>query len=339
LIVRDALLFALVGAVSVSCGLGLAGTAGGPVDTDADASAPPGTSADGGTLVDSATDDASVDGPVAEAGACTTTSTACTDALAAGWTPIAFAQDRTVACPSSYTEIDLVAAPVASAGACTCACQISGADPPTCSKGLFAGLVGSSSCTGSGVSYDTNGPGCTAISSATTLSTYAKYTGPPFAAGTCTSSVVKDPAKLATSAVRGCRPPPSCAEDVCAGTGGAPFGSCVEHDGDVACPGAPFVNKTTVGATASLTCGGCASCQNSGTCGTATLHFFNDSACTTELATRLVNGACNTLATGTSGTPVSYFKYSSAVLNASCAPTSSPTTSAALDTPRTICCR
>jgi hypothetical protein len=58
-----------------------------------------------------------------------------------------------------------------------------------------------------------------------------------------------------------------------------------------------------------------------------------------ELATRLVDGNCNTLASGNSGVTVSRFEYDVATNSPVCTPTSGATTSAGLDQQRTICCR
>jgi hypothetical protein len=332
----------LVSALAGACGFSGVGTAepgdaGEPTTElpDADSSAPTPGALD--AAVDVATD-ANADAD-AQPAACTTSSTTCTSALEAGWTAIAFASDRTAACPAGYITRDLVKSPAAAAGACTCACAINAADPPTCAKGSFAGLIGTSTCTTTGVTYNVNGAGCTSLNQTGNLSTVARYAPLALTKGTCDSSVTKDAAKLGSTPVRACEPPPACGEDVCRGDGLAPFGSCIAHDGDVACPAGPFTTKTLTGPSATLTCGGCASCTNTASCGPAKLHFFNDSACATEVATRLVNDACNAVASGTPNATNSYFKYEVATMNAACTASTTPTTAVALDLPRTICCR
>lgn len=325
--------------IAGGCGLGVTGTLevgtdvdGGSIVTTSDAASPVSTDA-------SSTPDAPVTPPV-DAGPCSTTGTACTSALAAGWTPIAFASNRTAACPAGWAQADLVTAPTAAAGACACACQIDAANPPTCAKGSVTTQVGSTNACGStGMTYTFNGTGCTALAGSGSIAAYGKGTPLALTPGTCTPSVTKDATKLGSTAVRACTPTAECTEDLCAGPGPSPFGSCIAHDGDVACPAGPFASKALVGSTASLTCGGCATCQNSGTCGPAKMHWYNDMACATELGSRSVDGACNALASGSSSVTVSYVKYDVAVQNAACTPTGTATTTASLDTARTICCR
>lgn len=273
-------------------------------------------------------------------GPCSTTSTACVGALAAGWTPIAFASARTAGCPTNYVQSDLVFGATAQAGACTCACQVSAGDPPSCAVGSVSSMTGAT-CTNAGLTYTlSNGTGCTLIpSGGGAVAATAKLTTPPIHLGTCNPSVTKDNSKLVTSVARACEPPAECREDVCAGTAPAGFTSCIAHDGDVGCPAGPFGTKALVGPTASLTCGGCATCQNSATCGVATMRFYDDNQCAAEVASRVANGQCNNVASGTSGVTATYFKFDVATQNAACAPTSAPTTAAALDQPRTICCR
>lgn len=340
---RAAIVFA---SLAGACGIDAVGTldVGGVVPPPSgslpDADAP---ITDGGELdADQATDGSVVlDANVPDASACSATGTACSAALAAGWTPLAFAANRNATCLGGYTAVDLVVAPVANAGACTCACQIAVNDPSSCAKGSFASLVGSTTCNGNGQTFTVNGTGCTVLAVQGGVSAFGNYAAFALTRGTCNSSVTKDDTKLATTAVRGCLPPAGCAEDVCLGTSAAlgPYGSCIVHDGDVACPAGPFVNRSLAGASGTLSCGGCATCQNEGTCGTATVRFYNDAACATQIASRVANGACNALATGAAGNNATHYEYDVAVTNQTCAPTSSPTTTAGLDQPRTICCR
>jgi hypothetical protein len=318
-------------ALAGACGLTAVGSVE-PVDglPDAEASVPP--EAGGG-------DAAVEDSPGIPVGACTTPDTACTSALSPGWTPIAFAADRTTACPIGFTTRDLVMGPAAADGACTCACAIAPGDPPTCAKGSFAGLVGTSTCTAASVTYNVNGAGCTSIGQTGSLSTLGKYAALPLTPGTCNSSVTKDLTKVAATSVRACEPPPACNEDVCRGDMLASLAACIAHDGDVACPAGPFATKKLTGSTTALTCGSCAPCTNTATCGTATLHFFNDAACATEVASRVVNNACNAVASGTPNATTSHFKYDVATMNAACTPSAAPSAAVALDAPRTLCCR
>lgn len=314
--------------MGVACGLDVVGSA---LPVDASVTAAPGD-AGADSVVEAG--DAAIDVPT-----CVTASTTCITALAAGWSPVAFAPDRGMACPAGYITLDLVTSPSVSEDACTCACQIDAADPPTCAKGSFAGSTGSSSCTNTGATLIVDGGGCTPIGFAAGVPAYGKYTPLPLTPGKCISSVNTDVTKLASPPVRGCVPPAACMEDVCLGAAAAPFRSCIAHDGDVACPPGPFANKIVAGARATLKCGGCATCANSATCSVASLRFYNNSSCTGELATRLADGNCNALASGNSGVTVSHFKYDVATNSPTCTPTSDPITSVGLDQPRTICCR
>jgi hypothetical protein len=332
-----------------ACGIDAVGTL--DVGSGPDGSTPPGPGPDssvaiddGGGMGDGAGDpDAPVvpDANVPDASACSASGTTCSAALEAGWTPLAFAANRNATCLGGYTAVDLVVAPIANAGACACACQISANDPPSCAKGSFASLVGSTTCNGTGQTFTVNGTGCTVLAVQGGVSAFGNYAAFPVTRGTCVSSVTKDATKLATTAVRACVPPAGCVEDVCLGTTSAlgPYGSCIAHDGDVACPAGPFANKSLAGVAGTLTCGGCATCQNEATCGTATVRFYNDAACATQIASRVSNGACNALATGAAGNNATHYKYDVATNNPTCASTSTATTAAGLDQPRTICCR
>jgi hypothetical protein len=273
---------------------------------------------------------------------CSATGNACSGALEPGWTPIAFAGDRGAACPNEFTTVELVTNPLANAGACTCACQISATDPPTCAQGSFASTVGSTtSCSSQGISYAVNGTGCTALAQSGSLSAYGRYAALALDRGTCIASAKPDMSKVASNSVRACIPSAACVEDVCLGKPVGAFASCIVHDGDVPCPAAPspFLERTLAGASSTLTCGGCATCQNNATCGTATLRFYNDGACATEVASRIANDVCNAFVTGSAGVTASHFRYDVATSNPSCAPTSTATAAAGLDQERTICCR
>lgn len=263
----------------------------------------------------------------------------CAGTLPPGWSPLAFAPSRGSACPTGFTSVDAVADAAPAANACTCTCQISAADPPSCAVGTFTSRVGATTCDSNGQGYTVNGTGCTAIGSPGAVSAFGNYPAFPLRPGTCLPGVQKAPAPVTATEVRGCVPTPDCVEDVCRGAPPAGFSSCVVHDGDVACPAGPFTARTLVADAADVTCGGCATCQNRATCSTAVFRFYNDGACATELATRIANGVCNPLATGNAGTFVSRFRYDSTPVAPTCMPTAAPTSALSLTGTRTVCCR
>jgi hypothetical protein len=262
----------------------------------------------------------------------------CASTLPAGWSSLAFATSRAQACPATYTPADVVTKAPTATGVCSCTCQISATDPPSCAKGTFTSMIGATTCDGAGQPYTSTGTGCTAIGTPGAVSAYGRYAAFPLTRGTCLPAVQKNAVET-TSPVRGCIPSAECVEDVCRGAPPAGFASCIAHDGDVACPGAPFTNRTVTGTGATVTCGGCATCVNNAICSVATFRFYDDAACATERASRIANGACNPLSTGTAGTNVSRFRYDAIPVGAMCMPTSQPTTAVVLDGQRTICCR
>jgi hypothetical protein len=334
-------------ATAGACGLDALGTGAsvgseGANGTDASTTPP---RADSGTPIIDGSD--GLDAPTApdanvpDASACAAAGNACSAALAPGWTPVAFTANRSSTCPGGYTVVDLVASPTTNAGACACGCQIAANDPPTCASGSFVSVVGASTCSGTGQTFTVNGTGCTVLAVAGGVSAFGDYAAFALDRGTCVSSTMTDATKLGSTGVRACVPPPACVEDVCVGTASAlgPYGACIVHDGDVACPAGPFTSKTSAGATATLSCGGCATCQNDATCGTATVRFYADGACATQVASRIANDACNPLATGSAGTNATHYRYDVATNSPTCAPTGAPTVATSLEQPRTICCR
>jgi len=269
---------------------------------------------------------------------CSTDASACTSALAAGWTPVAFASSRTTACPSNFTAEDIVANPQVQTGACTCDCTPGNA--PSCAIGSLSGTFGSSSQCGGG----TNGPynittdgQCYDWGGSFALANYHDWTKLGLTPGTCTSAPTLDANKVSTDPMRACAPPPQCAEDVCSGSPPAGFSSCIVHDTDLLCPPGPFTSRTIVADGVQFACGACAGCTNTGTgCGAAKIDYYATSNCTTALATDTVDGNCDPSNTGVNN--VSHFKYSAPVVGAAC----TPGTSTATPTPtnlRTICCR
>ena len=311
---------------AAGCGEGVLGSSGGPPVSGGDA----GDAGDGGAA------EASTTGCSSQPGS------PCTSALAAGWSPLALSPSPSQACPAGYAANDLFTDPgdAGAAAACACTCQISATDPPSCQKGTFTGLVGPTVCDTTSTPYVADGgAACEPATGNATVSAVGNYTLPPYA-GTCTASAQKTTGGVNVPSARACVPPVECAEDVCRGVPPAGFASCIAHDGDLPCPGAPFTNRTLAGSDTVVSCGGCATCQNTPTCSVATVRFFSDTNCTTMVASRVANNVCNPLATGTAGTIFATYRYDSTLTAASCTNTEKPiTTSFALAAPRTICCR
>lgn len=128
------------------------------------------------------------------------------------------------------------------------------------------------------------------------------------------------------------------AESICRGETAVGFASCILHDGDVACPEGPFAKRSLAGDRASVACSGCTTCDTTLACTSPTIRYYNDSACKTETASRVVDGMCNPVASGATGNPFTHLRYDAKV-ESTC--TTSPPASSVVtfDRPRTLCCR
>lgn len=267
---------------------------------------------------------------------CGADSGACTGALAAGWTPVAFAASPTEVCPSNFIASELVFNPLAQVGACACSCNLT--TQPACGLGAVSLAYGNSIGCGSGnLNYNVSVDGqCTDFGAGTfTEVAFHKWSKPSLTPGTCAGGPVADGKKVSTTAARACVPPPTCAEDVCNGAVPSGFKSCVIHDGDVACPSGPFTAKSVTGTSTSLACAPCGACVVGGQCGVATVRSYGDSACTVLKDTDVADGNCNaTLGAG----GINHFTYVAPVQNVTC---TAGISSSAVDLvgKRTVCCR
>lgn len=269
---------------------------------------------------------------------CSTDSGACAAAIPSGWALTAFAPNRTVSCPANFTATDVVAAPVAQQGACTCSCAV--ASPPSCALGMVTlKYATNNQCGTTYATYNIATEGaCVDYGAGTfTLTTYHSYTKLGLTPGTCTTAQVADKTKVGSNGMRTCDPPSGCAEDVC--TGAVPQGtrSCIVAVGDVACPAGPFSDKVAaVGDDTTLSCGACSACNvTQSACGNGTVKFWGDANCTVAKGSEAGDGLCN-LTGGATG--VNHFSYTNPVQNVVCnAGTSTP--SVELTTKRTVCCR
>lgn len=272
---------------------------------------------------------------------CTDTATTCTQSLESGWTTLAVAKTDDAACPTNYeaTTLEHYGA-TAGDGACTCACSVDAADPPSCAKGKLSGKVGTSqtTCETQSSVTEIDGTGCTDFAVSTTVSAYGAYAPFPLYRGKCTASAQKDESKVVERAAKACRPSTSCIETLCTGEAPSGFDACIMHDGDVACPAnSPFIKKVMSGTAASLVCAGCDSCENSATCSTPTLHYYNDPTCKTEVANRVVDGTCAP-ASDNDGKAISRLRYDVTMSGVTCN-ASSPVSTITMSEPKTICCR
>lgn len=265
---------------------------------------------------------------------CTSDASVCSGAVPGGWTLTMFSANRNTACPVNSTGADVVANPGVTAGACTCSCKASGT---TCSTGSVTGKWANDNGCGNGWgTWAVNTVGqCTAFPNAVTVGTYNQFTKLPFTAGTCSGTATADPNKLTSTPMRTCAPSTACAEDVCNGAVPAGMRSCIVSPGDVTCPAGPFSDKAAVvGPSATLACDPCSQCNVTGTCGTATLKYWDDGNCTVARGSLVADGVCNP----TASQHVSHFTYEGTPQNVVCnAGTSAP--KPALTTKQTICCR
>lgn len=321
---RSALLASAV--LLTGCGLYAGGASGDPAD---------GGALDGDAAPVATDAPAQDDAPAPPPPSCGM-GTACVSALGAGWTPLAFASTQTSKCPQGWTRQDVIGDAVAGANACECTCGPDPNDPPSCALGMLASQVGQGQCSQGGPTYNVTGTGCSAtlLLGVTTL---AQMTPLSAHVGKCVASPKPNPTKLTTRDERACVPPDACLDDVCQGISPVGFASCVVHDGDVQCPGAPWTNRTLIGSQAALACGGCAGCASALTCADAILHYYVDPVCAVELATRKVDGNCNGLASGLTGSSLG-FKYD-VKATPQCTPGSAATTAVDVTGARTVCCR
>jgi hypothetical protein len=159
--------------------------------------------------------------------------------------------------------------------------------------------------------------------------------------GACTSGPRRDETKVTGVGGWLCQPPPACVEEVCRGKAAGGYQACVVHDGDVACPGAPWTNRAVVGSAAALGCEGCGACESNVSCGTGVLHYFAVAGCQATTATRVADGSCaNVMAPSGEAFPIASYRYERA-MTATCqaAAGHGPITRFAVEGTRTVCCR
>ena len=244
--------------------------------------------------------------------------------------------DATASCPNGFDTSDLVTAPIANDGACTCACNVT--TQPDCTNGSVTRYLQtntSTTCSQQATTFQANGGACTQIQNGALYLSYSHYAvnAPPPSGGACQYDATVDPQKVSSTKARVCAPPASCQGAVCDGAS-----VCVAQTGDVACPG-DFPKKTLVGTSATADCSACGgSCSVTGDC-TGTFSVYTDPSCTQNGVDFTADGTCSPNP-ATTTTAYTYYQYAGSVKTATCggtAPTSTAT--ATLDGTTTVCCK
>jgi hypothetical protein len=332
---RGLLSAALLGGVT-GCGLGLSGLG------------PAGTSGDGGAAQDgSNTSSGGGDAGANEASggdASSDTTASCAMALPTGWTLVAYETGR-AACPAGLgmAHPEYAGATV-SAGACTCACNVT--TQPTCDVGTLStqwtqtAASPSSPCPNTGGQIAFDGPGCVSLPGNASVPQGFSAEALPPAGGMCTGVVMPDPTKLSLTPAQYCDVPAASAEAVCEGTTPSGFTACIVADGNVPCPSGPFTMQLEVDDGDELVCPTCDACSVTGSCANAQVTFFSDGSCTGKgmIGTLPCTGLCAGTGNLPAGGNVGGAEYSAQV-QATCSASSSGTPGVSPSGPHTLCCR
>ena len=275
---------------------------------------------------------APVDAPV-DAPSCASTGP-CTQALPAGWSPMAVPANPSTACPGGFNAADLLAQVTANAGACDCGCSVT--KNPVCNVGSMQRYISNdASCGSLGVLLSINGAGCTPFGPIT-VSSHGKGTALSPSGGTCGPTVVEDKTKVTKTMLRTCNGV-SCAENVCNGDVPLGFSACVVKTGnEPTCPAGFTAQRTVVGGDFTLGCSACSCDVNASTCTAATLAYYSDGQCNNLVTSGPVDGVCN--ANQNVGNNANHFKYA-ATVNAVCTAAGSKPAAPALAQPTTVCCK
>lgn len=272
---------------------------------------------------------------------CEATGTTCSAPLTqAGWTPVIVPQAN-AACPDGYQATDLVTNPRAEDGACACGTpQI--AEPSCATDPAYTGKVGTT-CDGNlsnGSTYIVSGDTCMPFNTGngSTLAAVGKYDPiKKLGDGSCTSQAIKDPSHLESTSLRLCTPSPACVEHTCTTGDTAAAKICVAHDGEAACPAGFPTKLANAAGDATLDCSAC-SCKVTGQCGDAVLHYYGNPDCSSESASRVIDGTCRPL-TGSTATPKAYRYEAQPQFQGEITKSSDATVGLDPQTLRTICCR
>lgn len=224
-------------------------------------------------------------------------------------------------CPSGFdSPADVVGSPVAHADACECgACTLVA---PTCAgQWSLDYSYGTNLCDSAGTRtyYMNNPPGScgTDYSPGDHTGRESKFFGgmPPTGGACNAATVVTHGDRFDVEHAVLCK-----GQD----------GTCIAHDGDVACP-SPFAAKKTFGDGVDLTCPACSCTKGPSSC---VVIYYANSDCTGTAQKMPADGKCND--TGLVGSDSSY----RIVGDATCAiAAKAPAASTALKAARTVCCR
>jgi hypothetical protein len=241
--------------------------------------------------------------PGADASAC---------AVPAGWNPIQYTANRNTACKDGFTQIDALAGPFNGSVACSACtgsiavCTISAL--PNCAGGTLTeimfdnggdpGTCGSTAPVPVAFTAGSTPPYCMPIPTSDWQQlTHLKAQAPAPTPGACALGAGTSPAVTGTQ-VRACKPK----DDSCAGQLCAAKAECIEHDGPMACPGAPYTTRTLVGDEVAFDCGGCGGCKFDAVC-SGTLTLYAGAGCTGDgdAVPIPVNKTCSSIAHESSG--------------------------------------
>ncbi len=307
------------------------------------------TSPDVPSAKDVTTNDVTIDAPIVdappdvplppvEAGVCDTDGNLCQPPdVPNGWTPVAYVENPTAACPSTSwtTQDDYVTSPTNGTAACSCTCNKT-ADP-SCTTGTIATFFsGNNTCGNQGASLSFTNGACQNING--NLATYYSSTAlGPTGSGSCNVQTATT-GTLASTPARLCAPTPECASVACGGKAPSGYAACIVADGDQLCPsGSSFTVKHAIAKSVAPSCATCGStCSVTGTCDTPQVHFFSQANCNSPLVTLPSDTTCN--ATNHNNQNAQSTSYT-ATPNFQCSTTATSSLSIVPTTPRTVCCR
>ena len=221
-------------------------------------------------------------------------STPCTLTAPSGWKLVAFEPSQSTACPSRFSQTDVVE-PALSTGSCSCTgCTVT---TSPCENGFVNTSFGNGDCTAdTGFSFPENNgkcvfgwfPNCTDLSAAPVMPV-AGY-GTSTATGSGPSST---PELFCT--------PTDCPSDACEPSLGPSFNTCLYQTGNQTCPGvAP--NKHLVGSSASVSCGACSTSVTATGCSGSLDIYSTSSDCSgSVILTVPTDGVCAPVAPAVSG--------------------------------------
>lgn len=254
----------------------------------------------------------------------------CNAELAAGWELVAFGASG-AQCPGGTSIEPVVQDAAASASACTCQCDLP--TGPLCALGSYTLHYAGASC---GASF---GPAVVDGSCAPVSGTLSDYYSVQFAptVAPCSATTIVDDAGVTAEPKVFCRPPATCAPDLCVGTAPTSLSACIRQTGDIPCPsGSAFNKRVVVSSPPTVSCTPC-TCQTPAIQCSGTFQYFSDSQCDASAVSVTLGASCT--ASGKAGAPISSLRWDGQLVDAACVPTapSQPTLSSA--TSWTVCCR